>query len=125
MARQEVTGYCDYDYVIVNDDLEQCVDELRAIVMAERKRARRARPVAERIISTFKQRKESRPIVMTTTKIPGSRFEFVTVASARARQLLKGCTPRVEVSAKPARVALREVEAGAVSKEVAAEVREA
>jgi DNA-directed RNA polymerase omega subunit len=61
---------------------------------------------------------------MTTTKIPGSRFEFVTIASARARQLLKGCTPRVEVSAKPARVALREVEAGTVSKEVAAEVTE-
>ena len=54
-----------------------------------------------------------------TTNIPGSRFEFVAVASARARQLLKGCTPRVEVSAKPARVALREVEAGAVTKEVA------
>ena len=61
---------------------------------------------------------------MTTTKIPGSRFEFVAVASARARQLLKGCTPRVEVSAKPARVALREVEAGTVAKEVPAEVTE-
>ena len=59
VARQEVTGYCDYDYVIVNDDLEQCVDELRAIVMAERKRARRARPVAERIIATFKQQVET------------------------------------------------------------------
>ena len=52
-----------------------------------------------------------------TTNIPGSRFEFVAVASARARQLLKGCTPRVEVSAKPARIALREVEAGAVAKD--------
>ena len=62
---------------------------------------------------------------MTTQKIPGSRFEFVAVASARARQLLKGCTPRVEPSNKPARVALREVEAGAVSKEVVAvEVKE-
>jgi guanylate kinase len=59
VARQEVTGYCDYDYVIVNDDLEQCVDELRAIVMAERKRARRSRPVAERIIATFKQQVET------------------------------------------------------------------
>ena len=61
---------------------------------------------------------------MTTTKIQGSRFEFVAVASARARQLLRGCTPRVEVSAKPARVALREVEAGTVAKEVAPEVTE-
>ena len=54
VARQEVTGYCDYDYVVVNDDLEQCVEALRAIVMAERARARRARPAAERIIATFR-----------------------------------------------------------------------
>jgi guanylate kinase len=56
IARQEVTGYCDYDYVIVNDDLEQCVDALRSIVMAERARIRRARPTAERIIKTFGSR---------------------------------------------------------------------
>lgn len=54
VAREEVTGYCDYDYVVVNDDLEQCVEALRAIVMAERTRARRARPVAEHIIATFR-----------------------------------------------------------------------
>jgi DNA-directed RNA polymerase omega subunit len=43
-----------------------------------------------------------------------SRFEFVTVASARAKQLLNGCTPRVEGSSKPARRALQEVTAGVV-----------
>ena len=59
---------------------------------------------------------------MTENQAPGSRFEFVAVASARARQLLRGCTPRVETTSKPARIALREVEAGAVSKDVAAPV---
>jgi guanylate kinase len=54
VARQEVSGYCDYDYVVVNDDLEQCVEALRSIVIAERSRARRTRPVAERIIATFR-----------------------------------------------------------------------
>lgn len=45
-------------------------------------------------------------------------FEFVTVASARARQLLKGCTPKVEAaSPKKARVAMKEVKNGAVRKE--------
>lgn len=45
-------------------------------------------------------------------------FEFVTVASARAHQLLKGCTPKVdETSPKKARVAMKEVKAGAVRKE--------
>jgi len=49
----------------------------------------------------------------------GNAFEFVVVASLRAKQLLRGCTPRVptpEPSPKPARVAQREVEAGLVKK---------
>jgi DNA-directed RNA polymerase subunit K/omega len=45
-------------------------------------------------------------------------FEFVTVASARARQLLGGCTPKVEgTSPKKARVAMKEVKRGLVRKE--------
>ena len=46
---------------------------------------------------------------------PQNAFEFVTVASARARQLLKGCTPKVEGSPKPARRALQEVSQGLVT----------
>jgi DNA-directed RNA polymerase omega subunit len=48
------------------------------------------------------------------TDITTSRFEFVTIASARAKQLLNGCTPKVEGSAKPARRAVQEVTAGLV-----------
>lgn len=48
---------------------------------------------------------------------PGKRFEFVTVASARARQLMAGCVPKVEGSAKMARRAVQEVAAGVVSSE--------
>lgn len=48
------------------------------------------------------------------TEQTGSRFEFVTVASARAKQLLNGCTPKMEGSAKPARRAAQEVTAGLV-----------
>lgn len=45
-------------------------------------------------------------------------FEFVAVASARARQLLNGCTPRVEPqSLKKARVAMKEVATGKVRKQ--------
>ena len=50
------------------------------------------------------------------TTRPKNSFEFVTVASARARQLLEGCVPKVEGSPKPARRALQEVAAGAVAK---------
>ncbi|BCS33688.1 hypothetical protein TBR22_A29150 [Luteitalea sp. TBR-22] len=41
-------------------------------------------------------------------------FEFVVVASARAKQLLQGCVPKVEPSGKPARTAQREVLEGLV-----------
>ncbi len=47
---------------------------------------------------------------------PKNAFEFVTVASARARQLLEGCVPKVDGSPKLARRALQEVAAGAVNK---------
>jgi DNA-directed RNA polymerase subunit K/omega len=49
----------------------------------------------------------------------GNAFEFVAVASARAKQLMKGCVPRVEApqqSGKAARTAQREVMAGLVKK---------
>jgi DNA-directed RNA polymerase subunit K/omega len=39
-------------------------------------------------------------------------FEFVVVASARAKQLLQGCLPKVEPSGKPAKTAQREVMEG-------------
>jgi DNA-directed RNA polymerase subunit K/omega len=38
-----------------------------------------------------------------------NKFEYVVLAGARAKQLLKGCTPKVEESHKPARTAMKEV----------------
>jgi len=43
----------EYDYVVVNDDLESGVKRLNAIVEAERLRLRAMRGQAERIIRTF------------------------------------------------------------------------
>jgi guanylate kinase len=56
VARVEVTGYHEYDYVIVNDDLEHAVEMLRSIVLAERARVTRMRHTADRIILTFPKR---------------------------------------------------------------------
>jgi DNA-directed RNA polymerase subunit K/omega len=47
---------------------------------------------------------------------PKNSFEFVTVASARARQLLQGCLPKMDGSPKPARRALQEVASGLVTR---------
>lgn len=41
-------------------------------------------------------------------------FEFVTMSGARARQLLRGCTPRTEGNLKPARLAQKEVMEGKI-----------
>ena len=54
-ARAEVAAFTEYDYVIVNDGLEACVERLRSIVIAERTRLRSARAEAERIVDTFQE----------------------------------------------------------------------
>lgn len=55
-ARNEVAAFAEYDYVIVNDELEACVERLRAIVLAERSRLRSVGPAAEKIVESFKER---------------------------------------------------------------------
>jgi guanylate kinase len=55
-ARAEVAAFVEYDYVIVNDELEACVERLRAIVIAERTRLRSACAEADRILRTFIER---------------------------------------------------------------------
>jgi DNA-directed RNA polymerase subunit K/omega len=55
---------------------------------------------------------------------PENSFEYVTIAAARARQLLQGCVPKVEGSMKPARRALQEVSSGAIAKVEASEESE-
>lgn len=49
-------------------------------------------------------------------KIP-NRFEMVLSAAARARQLSSGTVPRIDSKDKPTVTALREIAAGATTKE--------
>jgi DNA-directed RNA polymerase subunit K/omega len=51
---------------------------------------------------------------MSTQQPTGSRFEFVVMASARAKQLLEGCQPRVAAGRKTARIAVHEVKSRAL-----------
>ena len=53
-ARSEASSYTDYDYVVVNDALDPTVVRLQEIIAAERSRTHRMRPIAERILRTFR-----------------------------------------------------------------------
>jgi guanylate kinase len=53
VARQEVSAYPDYDYLVINELVDPSVDGLRAIVLAERARLRSMRPKAEAILAEF------------------------------------------------------------------------
>jgi guanylate kinase len=52
-ARQEIAAVAEYDYVVVNDELDACVERIKAIVLAERARPRVMAPVVERIVGSF------------------------------------------------------------------------
>ena len=55
-ARNEVAAFAEYDYVIVNDELDACVDRLRAVILAERARLRAVRGGIETIVESFSER---------------------------------------------------------------------
>ena len=52
-ARREIRAVAEYEYVIVNDELDACVDRLRSIVLAERARPRVMAPAVARIVGSF------------------------------------------------------------------------
>jgi guanylate kinase len=56
VAQTEVGEFAQYEYVVVNDDLDGAVSRMRAIVMAERACVKAMRDEAEAIIATFQAR---------------------------------------------------------------------
>ncbi len=53
---------------------------------------------------------------MSQRKVTSNKFEFVVVAGARARQLLRGCSPRTTGSEKLVKLAQKEVREGKVER---------
>jgi guanylate kinase len=55
VACREVGDVASYDYVVINDELERCVERMKSIVVAERARVRAMRAAADEIIRTFRK----------------------------------------------------------------------
>jgi len=56
VARREVEVSGTYDYLVVNDDLDTCVAEVRGIVLAERARVARRWPLVTALLEQFRHR---------------------------------------------------------------------
>jgi guanylate kinase len=52
-ALYEMEQYVNFDYIVINDDLDRAIDELVAIITAERCRKARRNEIAARILQTF------------------------------------------------------------------------
>jgi guanylate kinase len=55
VARDEVSAFQDYDYVVINDELDSCVERLKGIVRAERSKLSCMRAQALEILRTFSE----------------------------------------------------------------------
>jgi guanylate kinase len=53
VARSEVTSFAEYDFIVINDEVERAVARMEAIVAGERARLKRMRRIAENIERTF------------------------------------------------------------------------
>jgi guanylate kinase len=53
VAREEVSAFEEYNYVVINDALDLCVERMKGIVLAERSKLARMRPKAAEILGTF------------------------------------------------------------------------
>jgi guanylate kinase len=48
-ARNEIAEYSRYDYVIINDELEQAITEVQAVILSERSRTGRRGPIIKEL----------------------------------------------------------------------------
>jgi guanylate kinase len=53
VARDEILAWKEYDFLIVNDDLDTSLAAAKAVILAGRQRRSRMEPVAEQIAATF------------------------------------------------------------------------
>lgn len=53
VAREEVSAFEEYDYVVINDEFDACVERVKGIVLGERSTLESMRPEALKILKSF------------------------------------------------------------------------
>ena len=120
-AAREIGAFENYDYALVNDDFERCVEGLKCIIRAARSRVSAVAERARADLQDVRHRRgdEDGMSQLILPKDVDSKFRFITVAAQRAKQLQTGAKPRVETrSRKSTRIAIEETLAETVSWEV-------
>ena len=59
-AREEIRLYYTYDYLLVNDDLNGCIEDVKSVIRAARRRTSRMRNAARGVLATFESQKETK-----------------------------------------------------------------
>ena len=115
-ARQEISRWPEYDYLIVNDRLVPATQALRAVVQAARfRRQNQAERRSRNLQDVWRIERMDLP------RNIDSKFRYILVAAKRARQLQAGARPLIQSSAKRlTKVAQQEVGEGLVPFELLA-----
>ena len=53
VAREEVSAFEEYDYVVINDEFDACVERMKGIVLGERSKLECMRPEALKVLKSF------------------------------------------------------------------------
>ncbi len=130
-ACEEAEGMEQYDYLIVNDDLNTCVEEMHRIIQGEHRRSCRNEAFMKTIkedLERFERRRlnmlhpsytdlmkvVNKDVEEGETKIVNSRYSIVMATSKSARQLIAGDLPLVDAKEgeKPLSIAIEELNEG-------------
>ena len=127
-AAEESKQMDDYDFILVNDEVDRCVEEMHALIQAMHARTENHKTLIEKIKEEMKQLKGERCIMMLRPSYldlvnvvnkeaePGkepliqSRYSIVIATAKRARQLIAGDEALViENGRKPLSIAIDEL----------------
>ena len=128
-AAEEAEGVEAYDYIVVNDNLEDCVEDINEIIKSEQKRVAKNLTLINNIKDELCGRRMNmiHPSYTEIMKVvnedvePGeqpivqSRYSIVLATAKRARQIIDGDEPMAAASnGKPLSTAVEEVFEGKV-----------